>query len=192
MAKTENGGRITMPKNVEEFEYPSKVTFGGVLKGLWRTSKLDTTFHSSMAILLVTGLLIDVLGVVLGGALAPIRQILHGYLGVLWTILLPIYLVKILATKKMRMLMTTTNYVDFVLYLILLVTGVTITSANQIWVDNLPWLTSALSDLRPLAPALHTVTTYLWLLVSILFPGGFLHGIATTYLWTMKKEGNTK
>jgi hypothetical protein len=190
LAEKENGGRIAMPRNVEEFEYPPKVTLGGVLKGLWRTSKLDMAFHSSMAILLVTGVLIDVLGFVLGGALAPIRQVLHGYLGVLWVILFPIYLIKILATKKMRMLMTTTNYVDFLLYLILLVTGVTISSANQIWIDNLPWLSSALTDLRPIAPAIHTVTTYLWLLVSILFPGGFLHGIATTYLVSMKKEDN--
>ncbi len=181
-----------MPKNVEKFEYPSKVTLTGVLKGLWRTSKIDSMFHSSMAILLVTGLLIDLVGVFLGGALAPIRQILHGYLGVLWVILVPIYLIKILATKKMRMLMTTINYVDFLLYLILLVTGITISSANQIWVDNLPWLTTALSALRPLAPAIHTVTTYLFLLVSILFPGGFLHGIATTYLAFMKKGNNTE
>jgi hypothetical protein len=175
-------------KEVKEFDYPPKVTLTGVLKGLWQTSKLDLLFHSLMAILLITGLVIDLLGGFLGGALAPIRQILHGYLGAVFTIIYPFYLIKILVTRKTRMLMTGINYLDFLLYTVLIVTGVTIASANQIWVDTLPWLTEALSGLRQYAPAIHTVTTYVWLLVSTLLPGGFLHGIATAYLISIKGE----
>ncbi|MFX0095102.1 MAG: hypothetical protein ACFFBD_25430, partial [Candidatus Hodarchaeota archaeon] len=47
-----------MPKDVQEFEYPTKVTKGRVLKGLWQASKLDAFFHGLMAILLITGLII--------------------------------------------------------------------------------------------------------------------------------------
>ena len=83
-------------KEVKEFEYPPKVTLTGVLNGLWQTSKLDLLFHSLMAILLITGLAIDLLGGFLGGALAPIRQILHGYLGAVFTIIYPFYLIKIM------------------------------------------------------------------------------------------------
>jgi 2C-methyl-D-erythritol 2,4-cyclodiphosphate synthase len=53
---------LSKTKDVKEFEYPSKVTLGGVLKGLWQTSKLDALFHSLMAILMVTGLAMDLLG----------------------------------------------------------------------------------------------------------------------------------
>jgi hypothetical protein len=173
---------LAKAKEVKEFEYPPKVTLGGVLKGLWQTSKLDVLFHSLMAILLVTGLAIDLLGFLLGGALAPIRQILHGYLGVAFTIIYPFYIIKILVTRKMRMLMTGINYLDFLLYTVLIVTGVTIASANQVWVDTLPWLGEALNGLSQYAPAIHTITTYVWLLISTLLPGGFLHGIATSYL----------
>ena len=81
-----------------------------------------------------------------------------------------------------RMLMSPVNWINFVLYAVLIVTGVAIASTNQIWVDTLPALVDALAGIRPLAPAIHTVTTYAWLLFSILLPGGFLHGIATFYL----------
>jgi len=181
-----------LPKNVKEFEYPPKVTKGRVLKGLWQASKLDALFHSLMAILLITGLVIDLLGPVLGGSLSPIRQIFHGYIGVIFVIVYPLYLIRIAITKKVRMLMTAINYIDFLLYAILLVTGVTIASANQIWVDTLPWLATGLSGLRQYAPPLHTITTYVWLLVATVFPGGFLHGIATMYLPSIhKKEKQT-
>jgi hypothetical protein len=188
MAEEANGGRVTLSKtkDVTQFEYPPKVTLGSVLKGLWQTSKLDLLFHSLMAILLVTGLAIDLLGVFLGGALTPIRQILHGYIGTIFTIIYPFYLIKILVTRKMRLLLTGINYLDFLLYTILIVTGVTVASANQIWVDTMPWLTDALSSLRQYAPAVHTVTTYVWLLISTLLPGGFLHGIATAYIISIK------
>ncbi|MCW3986809.1 MAG: hypothetical protein NWE87_00670 [Candidatus Bathyarchaeota archaeon] len=181
---------MSKTKEVKEFEYPPKVTFGGVLKGLWQTSKLDVLFHSLMAILLVTGLAIDLLGFVLGGALAPVRQILHGYLGAIFTIIYPFYIIKIFSTRKMRMLMTGINYLDFLLYTVLIVTGVTVASTNQIWVDNLPWLADALSSLRQYAPSIHTITTYVWLLISTLLPGGFLHGIATIYLASIKGEND--
>lgn len=84
--------------------------------------------------------------------------------------------------------MTGINYLDFLLYTVLIVTGVTIASVNQIWVDTLPWLVDTLSIFSRYAPVIHTVTTYIWLLVSTLLPEGFLHGIATLYLVSIKEE----
>ena len=179
---------IGLVKDVKEFKYPSKVTKLGVLKGWWQTSKISMLFHLLMAILLISGLVIDLLGFFLGGLLTPIRSIIHGYLGTALVIVLPIYFVQVIATRKTRMLMTASNYINFVLYALLILTGVTIASVNQIWVDTLPWLSSSLSDLRPYAPAIHTIATYAWLLFSALFPGGFLHGIAVSYLISIQKD----
>ena len=67
-------------------------------------------------------------------------------------------------------------------------TGVAIASVNQIWVNTFPWLSSGLSSLRPYAPAIHSVATYAWLLFSVIFPGGFLHGIAAGYLISIQKD----
>lgn len=177
---------MSKTKDVKEFEYPPRATTADCLKGLWQTSKLDLLFHSLMATLLITGLVIDLLGSFLGGALAPVRQILHGYIGTIFTLVFPFYLIKLLVTRKIRMLMTGINYLDFLLYTILIVSGVTVASANQIWVDAMPWLTEALSGFRQYAPATHTVTTYVWLLASTLLPGGFLHGIASMYLHSIR------
>lgn len=173
-------------KNVKKLEYPTKVTLTQVLKGLWETSKTDTLFHCLMAILLITGLSIDLLGIFLGSWLLPIRRYIHGYLGTAFVIVFPIYLVKVIYVKKMRMLMTVVNYVDFVLYLILIISGIAIASVNQPWASTFPWLQSAFASFQ-FAPMVHTVTTYVWLLISIIFPGGFLHGIATSYIiWVQR------
>ena len=178
-------------KDVKKFEYPTRVTLGGVLNGLLQF-KISTLFHSLMAVLLVTGLVIDLLGVFLGGWLAPIRSYVHGYIGVAFAVVFPIYLVNMLVRKKMRMLMTAVNYIDFVLYISLILSGIAIASINQPWVDLLPWLPNALNPLRQIAPALHTVITYVWLLVSIIFPGGFLHGIGTAYMVRIYRGKNKK
>lgn len=177
-------------KDVKEFEYPSKVTKSGAIKGLWQASKISTIFHLLMTVLTISGLLIDLLGDVLGGSLFTVRQVFHGYVGVVFVVILPIYLIQIIATKKTRMLMTTTNYVNFILYLILLVSGISIASANKPWIDAIPWLFNSLSSIRQITPMLHTFTTYLWLLISLIAPGGFLHGIATAYLISINKRKN--
>lgn len=164
------------------------MTTSGALKGWWQTAKVSMIFHLLMAILLISGLIIDLLGVFLGGLLSPIRSVIHGYLGTALVIVLPIYFIQVIVTRKTRILLTTANYVNFVLYFLLILTGITIASVNQVWVDTLPWLSSSLSDLRPYAPTIHTVATYAWLLFSTLFPGGFLHGIAVSYLISIQKD----
>jgi len=168
-------------KDVKEFEYPTRVTLTRALKGLWK-EKISMLFHVLMAILLITGLAIDLLGVFLGGWLSSIRTVAHGYVGVALVIVFPIYLVKVIATRRMRMLMATVNYIDFALYALLILSGIAIASANQPWINTFPWLPSALGYFRQIAPTIHTVTTYAWLFISMLFPGGFLHGIATGYM----------
>lgn len=178
-----------MVKDVKKFEYPSKVTKTQTIVGLWQASKLGTLFHLLMAILLISGLVIDLLGFVLGGSLVAVRSVLHGYIGTAFVVIYPIYLISIIVTKKTRMLMTAENWINFVLYAVLIITGVSIASVNQIWMDTMPWLASSLSGIRQMAPVIHTVTTYAWLLFSIIFPGGFLHGIATVYLTSIQKKG---
>ena len=164
------------------------MTSSGALKGWWQTAKVSMIFHLLMTILLVSGLVIDLLGVFLGGLLSPIRSIIHGYLGTALVIILPIYFIQVIVTRKTRMLLTASNYVNFVLYFLLILTGITIASVNQVWVDTLPWLSSSLSGFMPYAPAIHTITTYAWLLFSAVFPGGFLHGIAVSYLISIQKD----
>ncbi len=177
-------------KNVKKFKYPAEVTSQVVLKGLLQ-SKISMIFHALMAVLLVTGLTIDLLGAFLGGWLAPIRSLVHGYIGAVFVIAFPIYLANTLVRKKMRMLMTTVNYIDFALYAVLIVSGIAIASANQPWVNLLPWL-SVLSPLRAIAPPLHVIITYVWLVISMVFPGGFLHGVATSYLVWIYRGKNKK
>jgi hypothetical protein len=174
-------------KDVKEFEYPTKVTQTKALVGLWKTSKIGTIFHLLMAILLISGLVIDLLGVFLGGMLSPIRSVIHGYIGTVFVVVFPLYLIQVIVTKKIRMLLSAVNWINFVLYAVLILTGISIASVNQIWVDTLPWLSTALSGVRQIAPAIHAVVTYGWLLFSIIFPGGFLHGIATAYLIRIQK-----
>ena len=174
-----------MPRDVEEFSYPSKVTLGGVLKGMWGTSKMDVFFHGLMAVLLVTGLLIDLVGPLLGGSLASSRLI-HGYLGAVYVVAFVAYLTKILVTKKTRMLMTGVNYFDFAAYLVLIVSGIVVSAPSYPWNVYIPGLAVMVYPFAPIASALHTITTYLFMLVSILVPGGFLHGIASAYLIGIK------
>ena len=176
-----------MPRDVKNFEYPPKASTAVALKGLWQTSKLDFLFHGLMAVLLVTGLVIVLLGAYIGGSLLLVRRITHGYIGVALVVLYPFYLVKLLAQKKSRMLMTAINYIDFVIYAVLILTGIAIASVNQPWIDVMPWLASSLGVIRVNSTVIHTVTTYVFLLVSILLPGGFLHGIATMFLNTEKR-----
>ena len=177
-----------MVKDIKDFEYPTKVTTTKAIVGLWRSSKLSAIFHLLMAILLISGLIIDLLGPFLGGALSSVRSVVHGYIGTAFVVVFPVYLVKVIATRKTRMLMSPVNWINFVFYAVLILTGVSIASANQIWVDTLPWLSNALGGIRQLAPAIHTVITYAWLVFSIVLPGGFLHGIATAYLISIQKS----
>jgi len=179
---------MSKTKNVEEFTYPPKVTTNVVIKGLWKASKISTFFHILMTILSFSGLMIDLLGAFLGGSLFVVRQILHGYIGVIFVVIFPIYIIQIFGKKKTRMLMTTTNYVNFILYAILLVSGISIASANKTWMDLIPWLFTSLSGIRQFTPAIHSLATYSWLLISLISPGGFLHGVATGYLVSINKE----
>lgn len=171
-------------RDIKEFEYPPKVNYTNMLKGMWRVSKADMAFHGSMTILLITGLTIDLLGPYLGGSLSWVRSIGHGYVGVFLILVFIPYLVKVIINKEMRLLFTAVNYLDFLLYIILIVTGISIAAPNKPWIDLLPWLPGALQPIAQNASTLHTLVTYVWLVTSIAFPGGFLHGIACTDLVT--------
>jgi hypothetical protein len=174
-----------MPRNIEELHYPTRVTLAEVLRGMWRASKIDVTFHGLMAILLVSGLLIDLLGKTLGGNLATTR-VLHGYLGAVFILVYIAYIIKILSTKRIRMLMTAVNYADFILYTLLILTGIVVSSLSYPWSVYLPTLQTLVYPVASVASTLHTITTYVFLVVSIFLPGGFLHGIATGYLIMLK------
>lgn len=180
-------------REVPKKKYPPEVNYSKVLKGMIRTSPLDTTFHILMAILLITGLIIDLLGPWLGGWLSSIRSIAHGYIGALFVLVFILYLIAVAVSKAMRTVLTATNYIDFLLYIILIITGITIASPNKPWVDLVPGLADALSPIVPYAPMIHATTTYVWLLFAIIFPGGMLHGLASVYLISLlKKKSKTK
>lgn len=192
MAKKKNEGEggitLTREKEVPKKKYPPEVGYTTVLGGMMRTSVVDLAFHTLMAILLITGLIIDLLGPWLGGLLSPIRSIAHGYVGALFVLVFIIYLVKLAYSKKMRMVLTVTNYVDFLFYIILVITGVTIASVNWPWSDLFPGLSDTLSPIARIAPAMHIATTYLWIVFSLVFPGGLLHGLASVYLISHLKK----
>ena len=175
-------------KQVPRKKYPPEVNYSSVLKGMTRVSFLDTAFHILMAILLITGLIIDILGPWLGGWLHSIRTIAHGYIGAILVLVFAAYVGSVLGSKKMRTVLTVTNYVDFVFYIILIITGVTIASVNEPWIDVFPGLANTLSQLASYAPAIHVAITYIWLLFSTVFPGGMLHGLASVYLISHLKK----
>ena len=177
-------------KEVSEKKYPPEVNYSTVLKGLVRA---DIGFHLLMAILLITGLIIDLLGPWLGGWLSPIRSIAHGYVGAVFIVVFIVYIALIAYNKRMRMVLTGTNYVDFIFYFILIVTGIVTASANRPWIDFAPWLFEVLAPIAPFAPAIHTVITYIWIVFAVVFPGGILHGLASVYLIShLKKKSKSE
>lgn len=179
---------MTNQKEVQRKKYPPKVDFTAVLKGFKYVSLLDLTFHSLMATLLVTGLIIDLLGPLLGGWLEPIRSIAHGYIGALFVLVFVAYIGNVAYSKKMRMVLTSTNYVDFIFYTVLIITGIARASINQPWVDLFPTLVTVFAPVAIYAPQIHVITTYVWIVFSIVFPGGLLHGLASVYLITYLKK----
>lgn len=175
-------------KEVPEREYPPKVDYSAVVKGMRRVSVIDLAFHVLMATLLITGVVIDLLGPLLGGWLLLIRSVVHGYLGALFVVVFVVYGAHVAYSKKMRTVLTATNYVDFLFYIILIITGVTLASANTPWIEFIPQLRGILSPIAPLAPAIHVAATYVWILFSLVFPGGLLHGLASVYLISHLKK----
>ena len=157
-----------MPKetNAPRKKYPPEVSKTTVIKGMLQTSLLDSAFHLLMAILLISGLIMDILGPWLGGWLLWIRQIAHGYLGTLFVLIFIVYLAKMLYSKKMRTVFTATNYVDFLFYIAFVITGIAIASANSPWVTIIPELSEALAPIAAYAPTIHITGTYVWILFS--------------------------
>jgi len=182
-----------LTKQVPKKKYPPEVNYSTVLKGMIRVSWLDLAFHSLMTILLVTGLIIDLLGPWLGGWLQQIRSVAHGYIGAIFVLVFAAYIGSAIGVKRMRTVLTVTNYVDFLLYIVLIISGITIASVNRPWIDWFPGLASALSPMAQYTPTIHVVTTYIWIVFSVVFPGGFLHGLASVYLIShLKKKTSTK
>ena len=183
-----------MPKNkeVQPKKYPPDFTLTNITKGMIRTSSVDFLFHLLMAILLITGLIIDLLGPWLGGSLLTIRSVAHGYVGVLFIIVFIVYMLRITYSKKMKMVLTQTNFVDFVFYIILIVTGIMVAAANSPWIEIAPWLSEGFSLIGAHPQALHVTLTYIWVLISLVTPSGLLHGFACTYLYTHLRRSKNK
>lgn len=180
---------MSVEKKVSKKKYPPEVNYWTVLKELTRASRgLDVAFHLLMAILLITGLIIDLLGFWLGGWLSLIRSVAHGYIGAIFIVVFIVYLAYIAYSKKLRTVLTVTNYVDFLFYTILIITGIAIASANRPWIDLFPGLSVALSPVARYAPAIHSVVTYVWIVFATVFPGGILHGLASVYLISHLKK----
>lgn len=178
-------------KEVPTKKYPPEFTVTSITKGMVRTSRVDFLFHLLMGILLITGLIIDLLGPWLGGTLLTIRSVAHGYVGTLFILVFIVYIVRIASSKKMKMVLTKTNAVDFVFYIILIITGTMVAAANAPWATIIPGLSEAISPMGSFPQAIHVTLTYIWILISLITPSGLLHGFACTYLLTyFRREKN--
>jgi len=173
---------LTEDKQVPTKKYPPEFTATNIAKGMLSTSPIDILFHLLMAILAITGLIIDLLGPWLGGWLLTIRSVAHGYVGVLFIFVFIVYIIHIANSKKMKLVLTKTNTVDFAFYIILIITGVIVASPNSPWIDILPWFGEAIIPLGAFPQSLHVTLTYVWILISLITPSGVLHGFACTYL----------
>ena len=169
-------------KQVPTKKYPPEFNATNIMKGMLRVSPVDILFHLLMAILAITGLIIDLLGPWLGGWLLTIRSVAHGYVGVLFILVFIVYIIHIASSKKMRLVLTKTNTVDFVFYIILIITGVIVASANSPWIDILPGFGEVFLPMGAFPQSVHVTLTYIWILISLITPSGVLHGFACTYL----------
>ena len=173
---------MTEDKQVPTKKYPPEFNITNIVKGMAITSPVDILFHLLMGILAVTGLIIDLLGPWLGGWLLTIRSVAHGYVGVLFILVFIIYIIHIASSKKMRLVLTKTNTIDFVFYIILIITGVIVASANAPWIDLIPAFGEVFVPMGAFPQSLHVALTYIWILISLITPSGVLHGFACTYL----------
>ena len=153
-------------REVKEFKYPVE---SGPLKALvdmFKPIPVLLLFHVSMALLLVTGLVMDLLGRWIG---VYSLQVFHGYVGTFFAIMFVVYVGIIVINKDFRALREPINYVEMVFYAALILFGMAI---------KFPAL---LPFLGPISPFHCSLLTYGWVVVSVLGGGGIVQGLASMY-----------
>jgi hypothetical protein len=123
-------------------------------------------FHTAMLLQLITGLVTDLLGPLIGVSL--IRPV-HQYVGVFFTIMFVVYVAIIVINKEFRALREPINYIEMIFYVALILFGLNFSFPNL-----MPFLS-------PITPFHCTLLTYGWLVVSVLGGGGIIQGVASFY-----------
>jgi len=159
-------------REVKEFKYPVEAKPLGTLADIFSIRMLLKPalvlwlFHISMALQLITGLIMDLAGPLIGTY--ALRQF-HGYAGAFFTIMFAIYVGIIAINKHFRALREPINYVEMVFYAVLILFGLALKFPAL-----LPFLT-------PITPFHCTLLTYGWVVVSVFGGGGIVQGLAAIY-----------
>lgn len=151
----------------------------GLVKSLvymFKPSLVLLLFHTTMALLLVSGLVIEFLGFWIG---TYTFRVFHGYTGMLFFIIFVIYLGIIAINKDFRDLREPINYVEIGFYALLTIFGAAI---------KFPTL---LPFLNPISPFHCTVLTYGWLAVSVVGGGGIVQGLSSIYFIILRARSHT-
>lgn len=167
-------------REVKEFKYPVEAKPLGALADIFSIRILKPMlvlwlFHISMALQLITGLIMD-LGLWTGTVM--LRQF-HGYAGAFFTIMFAIYVGIIAINKDFRALREPINYVEMVFYAGLILFGLAVKFPNL-----LPFM-------APITPFHCTLLTYGWIAVSVLGGGGIVQGLAAIYFLIARARRKT-
>ncbi len=153
-------------REVKEFKYPVESKPLKALTDMFKPLPYLLLFHISMMLQLITGLIIDLAGPLIGMSL--LRQF-HGYVGAFFTIMFAVYIGIIVINKEFRTLREPINYVEMVFYVALILFGFAL---------RFPTL---LPFLGPITPFHCTLLTYGWVVVSVFGGGGIVQGLASIY-----------
>jgi hypothetical protein len=178
-------------RTVEEFEYPVKAKnplLGIFLfRMMFKPWPILWLFHISMALLLTTGLVMNLVGpqVLFHTPEYLLLRQFHGYIGAIFTITFVLYLGVIVINKNFRALRESINYIEIVFYAGLALSGFSFSSIFN--PGNL------LPFLAPYATLVHTfLLTYGWMAASLLGGGGMVQGVASIYFLIERARSRTR
>jgi hypothetical protein len=167
-------------RNVEEFEYPVRaknpILDIFLFRLVFKPWSILWLFHISMALLLTTGLVMNLIGprVLFHTSEYSLLRQFHGYVGAIFTIMFILYLGIIVMNKNFRALRETINYIESVFYAGFIVSGF---SFSTIFNPG-----NILPFLAPYATLVHTLLlTYGWVAASFVGGGGMVQGVASIY-----------
>ncbi len=153
-------------REVKEFKYPVESRPFKALGDMFKPLPFLLLFHISMMLLLISGLIYDWAGHLIGMNL--LRQF-HGYAGAFFTIMFMVYVSIIAINKEFRSLREPINYIEMIFYVALIIFGFAL---------RFPTLMPFLNQITPFHC---TLLTYGWVTVSVLGGGGIIQGLASFY-----------
>lgn len=122
---------MTGNKEVPEKKYPPEVSYSAVTKGIVGTSLVSSAFHHLMAILLITGLIIDLFGPWVGQWISSTQLFAQEYVGalfnnlagVLFILVFIVYLVYRGLYAQMKAPIAVTLFIDLLFYIAMVTIG---------------------------------------------------------------------